>query len=829
MTKTASKPGKDPGKKTSGRFANAPKIKKESAEVPKKKSVLGKKETAKKAGWNHLHTIAFWGLAALLFLPPYFRGLFFAPEQEKALIFAAVILWVAWLWKWLNRDYGFLSHPLDYFVLAFPAVYLISSFQAANHGLALDEVVKTTLYFMVYWLTSRLVRSDKEAGTVLLVIYLGAVGAALAGLATATGLIQIKDGFLDGRIYSTFQYPNALASYLAAAIFTGLYLWRRAGTSGSPGVNSLMKGIPDWLNRAGLKPYFYAAGNFLLFAVLLGTRSNGGLLVFSLVLVLYLLGLTKGNRIPVFFHFVLFSLPSFVAIWRFLSCVAGGRPGSAWLWVAGGLVLAGLGQFLYSVLEKRGLFQWIAAHRKAVLTGALLVVLAAGIGMGILAGSQGEATKALAEKMRLRNATERFCFYQDAFKMFKERPVLGWGGGGWEEAYRTHQSFLYNSNQVHSHYLQIMVEAGLLGLTAIFGIWFCFLLLTHRLYHGAGEDPETRPLLAAITAASIAVGLHAAIDFNLSLSALALVLWAFFGLAGGIGRYTWFKAGVKKDKSSAAAGYGPMLALSAGLIVAVVFAGTLAAADSYSRQAGIAFQNQDYNKGLALLQKASSANPFNADYHSSLASIYSRAGALDQAALEARKAVRMGRYNSQRYADLANIQLSLKNYEGVLEYSEKALALAPFQIKWYGTAARSYFIVGYSEFVDGNRDGAREHLEAAVAVPARIEAQMSKVGETERELWNVAPLMSAGADMNVNLSVGSAQYLLGRLTEADALLQTALQDEKTKGEAAFWLALTRAKQGQEQEAGEYLSQARTLVPELAKGYEGLKALPALNP
>ena len=148
-----------PGKKTSGVTDNPQKIKKGKLEARKRKSVQNNKEV-KEAGGNYLHTIAFWGLAVLLFLPPYFRGLFFAPEQEKALIFAAVILWVAWLWKWLNRDYSFLSHPLDYFVLAFPATYLISSFQAVNHGLALDEVVKTTLYFTVYWLASRLVRND---------------------------------------------------------------------------------------------------------------------------------------------------------------------------------------------------------------------------------------------------------------------------------------------------------------------------------------------------------------------------------------------------------------------------------------------------------------------------------------------------------------------------------------------------------------------------------------------------------------------------------------------------------------------------------------------
>jgi len=92
--------------------------------------------------------------------------------------------------------------------------------------------------------------------------------------------------------------------------------------------------------------------------------------------------------------------------------------------------------------------------------------------------------KALAEEIRLRNATERLYFYQDAIKMFKERPILGWGGGGWEEAYRAYQSYLYYSNQVHSHYFQIMVEAGLVGLMAILYLVQLFAAYTPSLPRG---------------------------------------------------------------------------------------------------------------------------------------------------------------------------------------------------------------------------------------------------------------------------------------------------------------------------------------------------------
>jgi hypothetical protein len=244
--------------------------------------------------WEIIHSIAFWGLAILLFLPPYFRGLFFQPEQERALIFGAVIFWFAWLWKWSKRDNSFLSHPLDYFVLAFPAVYLVSAFQAANYGLAVDEVVKTTLYFLVYWLASRLVRDEKDITTILHVIYISAIGVALAGLATATGIINIKDGFLNGRIYSSFQYPNALASYLALAVFLGLFFWLKNGSLNLGSTirdRNVLKLLPAWLLRVRPYGYLYGAANFLLLAVLFGTRSRGGLLVTGTIFLVYLAGL----------------------------------------------------------------------------------------------------------------------------------------------------------------------------------------------------------------------------------------------------------------------------------------------------------------------------------------------------------------------------------------------------------------------------------------------------------------------------------------------------------------------------------------------------------
>ncbi|MHB1043965.1 MAG: O-antigen ligase family protein [Eubacteriales bacterium] len=815
------------------------------------------------------HTLIFWGLMALLFLPPFFRGLFFAPEQEKALLFAAVLFWAAWLWKWARREHGFLSSPLDWFILAFPAVYLASAFQAANYGMAIDEVVKTTLYFLTFWLVSRLIRDEIKAATLLRVVYAAAVGVALAGLATATGDIHINDGFLNGRIYSTFQYPNALASFLGAAMFFGIYNWLRsfprewaaagaaAQASGHIDVKGRLTdpdktgaggnapkggrrpgpaanyGLPPWLNLDFIYRYLFSAGNFTVLAVLLGTKSQAGLAVFAAVFALFLAGLPRGRRVPVVIHAAMVAAPAFLAMKSFLAEVAAQRPDWAWLWIFTGLAAVLAFQALYDLAAKKGLLNWIASHRKVVLAVLLLLVVAGGIGLGIYVNSHAGAVKAVVEELRLRNATERFYFYNDAMKMIRERPLLGWGGGGWEEAYRSFQGYLYNSNQVHGYFMQVLVEAGIPGLLAVLGIFIFFFRSAHRLYRGAKRLPERRTLIWTITVAVTAIALHAAIDFDLSLSALTLVLFSMFGLARGF-ELAGAPAPAVPVKTSGRRkvheqlNYSLLAAFSAASLVLIVFAGMLSAANSSARQAGGYIQAQDYSHAATALQKATSYNPYNADFHSDLSVVYQRQSRFEEALAESQQAAELSKYNSQRYAGLADAMYSLKRYDEVAGYSEKALALAPFQVQWYEFLSRTYFTIGYTSLVDEKKEEAKQYLVKATGVPGRIDEKMATIGETEKKLWNVAPLMTATP--GVKLNAGACRYLLGQFSEAGADLQAAYgsatkDDSRTKGEAALWLAILRDKQGRGEESQAYLAEAQKLVPSVAKGFEGLRKLP----
>ncbi len=319
-----------------------------------------------------------------------------------------------------------------------------------------------------------------------------------------------------------------------------------------------------------------------------------------------------------------------------------------------------------------------------------------------------------------------------------------------------------------------------MGLLAVAAIWGFFLYAAHRLYHGAKELPARRTLVWTITIAAISIGLHAAIDFDLSLSALTLVLFSLFGLIRGL---EISAAGAAKQKEKAgrrksyeAPKFGSLAPYLVGALAVALFAGMLALSNNYYLQATGYLKSGNTRQGEQLLQKAIAYNPANADFHRALAGLYQQSGKLDQSMAEARAASGLSKYSPAPLAAMANIALKQNQAPEAFDYAEKALALAPFQAQWYEYLARIKFTAGFSAMNGGDRETAKQHLTKTTEIPARIDAQMATLGETEKKLWNVAPLMTATPA--VMLAVGESQYLLGRWAEADGNLQGAMQDEK---------------------------------------------------
>lgn len=111
----------------------------------------------------------------------------------------------------------------------------------------------------------------------------------------------------------------------------------------------------------------------------------------------------------------------------------------------------------------------------------------------------------------------RKIMYQDAWQLFQASPWWGYGGGTWRSAVYHIQQMAYVGKEVHSGYLDLLLNTGVIG----------FMILLIGLGIIAYSMITTRsPLLPAYSV----LLLHAAIDFDLSYAIVWLLLFLLIGL-----------------------------------------------------------------------------------------------------------------------------------------------------------------------------------------------------------------------------------------------------------------------------------------------------------
>ncbi|WP_027364702.1 O-antigen ligase family protein [Desulfotruncus alcoholivorax] len=798
------------------------KRKKANKESIKEKDQTGKHE------FDALRQVAFWGLALLLFFPPYFRGLFFAPQQEKALVFAALVFWLTFLWRWLQNDHKFLRGPLDWLALALPVVYIICSFTAVNKGLAIDEVVKNILYFLTYWSVSRLIRNEEDIHKLLHVVYISAVGVALAGLATATEVINIKDGFnvtqFGGTISSTLQYHNALGAYLGAVFFIGLYLWNLSNQKQHDIIiktaANQARDIQTRFLSINLPGYLYACGNFLLLAVLLGSKSRGGLLAFGVVFIVYLIGMGNKQRLTALLTAGCLGLVSYFTINKFITLVQDKHYDPAWAWMITGICAAVIYQVIFNSLNRRILTGWAKNDKRYILIFASIIVAAGVVGGIWLSGKPRLIEKATSFEY-LWTAYQRFHYADSALQMIQDRPLLGWGGGGWSEAYESYLGFRYTTRQAHSYYLQTGVETGIPGVLIVAGIWLSFLLTLYKQYRGNPDNILRRQIIWLLASVFLMISAHALIDFDLSLSALTLVLWSLFGIASA------HPVPVATKKRPAGLEYTSIAIVTAMALFIIVSSTYLARADSFYNRAAAYFNAGNIAEGTKYLEKAAAYNPFNSTYRISLSQAYIKQGINNKALEEAESAVRLSKFNFLPKNNLVQIAILANNNKLAAKELEGIIMLAPNNIETYEQYANNYFNMGLKELSKGNNDNAGLYLNKSIDVNRLLTKQAASISVSDKEMWDGPPLQLSD---NLKLILGRAAYCLGHFSDAQSYLQQAAQsnDNSIKAQALLWQALLHEKSGNLQESKNLLNRVNQLDQTLYNSYTALKSIPVLK-
>ncbi|NLA24224.1 MAG: O-antigen ligase family protein [Bacteroidales bacterium] len=140
---------------------------------------------------------------------------------------------------------------------------------------------------------------------------------------------------------------------------------------------------------------------------------------------------------------------------------------------------------------------------------------------------------------------ERINRWNCAVRMFKDRPIFGFGPGTYQFKYAPYQ-FSYektiistnagDGGNAHSEYLGPLSESGLLGMLSFITIAVVFFIVSIRLYYET-EDKRTKTLIMSIIAGMTTYFVHGVMNNFLDTDKAAAPFWAFIAIIVAIDIY----------------------------------------------------------------------------------------------------------------------------------------------------------------------------------------------------------------------------------------------------------------------------------------------------
>ncbi len=783
---------------------------------------MAKTKTIKKN--STIEIIMFVGLCILMFFPPFFRGLFFERELLPTHIFsfALGIIWI--LSKYKDKEYKLFSTYVDGLAAGLVLMYLISILYAVNSRLAILEALKYVNYFIIYILARDLLQDNKKRTIILNIIALTGTLVALVGLGSAIGTWDYNGAYVGGRINSTFQYPNTLASYLAAVFILamGLLIIYK---------NKLIKGL-------------YGALSSIMFLTFILTYSRGMWLMFPFVILAYIFLIPNKIKMQSFIYIIANIIISTPGALLFAQYIENKPPLILWAVVIITAMAAGIITYLLSLLEDKfvelnnkrliialaiiailgGFATAFAINQTASLTMAnnteeikyssviretgeieplkdyLLEVSYEGKGteeskffgrifiqaldedrkvstlkvvdindsennsmlidfktpetmsnLRLIFINQYPKTsitfnqanildenKELIKSIPLKykyipeqivsrissinlegySAGARLTFYKDAFKIIKDYPILGSGGGGWLTLYKAYQSYGYNSTQAHNYIMQLWIEIGTVGLVMFSAF---ILLLLYIAYGGyrAAKDISTKLVISTLAIATISIFLHAAIDFDLSLAALTFVLWACMGILVSFSNKNKLKLPILNKIN----GKWCKGALIAGLTILLIISSSFKLGSSYAQKAIQSFKDKNYSDVIEYFHKAAKLYPVKPEYRLDLANIYISNSKRTNKKEDIKKAQELldnlpkqVKYNARLKLKVANVFITLGQIDKALELLDEATKVEPLTIENHLYKTEGYVAVINRHIRNKNMDKAQQLIEQLLTI-----------------------------------------------------------------------------------------------------------------
>ncbi|MBM7866594.1 tetratricopeptide repeat protein [Heliobacterium gestii] len=809
----------------------------------------------------------------LVGIAPFFRGLFFETEMEIHLLGTSVLMLCAVVLMFFSgkslpdsskRAVNQIWRSPYFIALGFLMLcYGLTFYAAINPRMALFTWLRQVDYLVVFifaFIATLFMYEAKkrQVGNYLLwfllaITIMGTAVSAIA-IAAAQGFVTLNGAIMDSRLCSTLQYPNTLAAFLTVPFLTGIH------------ITSSLRNRYVTAVSAGM--------TFLILLAVLGTQSRGAWMLIPLFIFFYWLG-QKEKKTNLACLVLLFTVAIAVssgtvgpeaqqgkqngmALAITLAITAG--VGAVWLvglphlinWEQAGIAVRDSSVGSEQKPKKRWNSNIVAIGGIAVL---LLVIFGAYM---LFSGSENPVLQRIASiNTGDNNFRERLVFYSDAWRMGLERPLLGWGGGGWKAGYRAFQSFLYNTTEVHNHFLQVWVETGILGFLSFVSV---FLMIPFGLYSLLKIDSGKNELHASsiwtIGISALALALHSAFDFNLSLSAVSLLLWALIGVYGaceliaGTGVSSVFNREINqttsranKTRRSGAVSFALLNgALFLLMLPLVIFPFLFRGAESEIGAYQSALNQKDFQGALNHLQQTMESDRWKSDYPIATAQLlvtnYERAAdekmkarMLEESERLARKSVELDAYNTGAHMLLAQVLIARGNYDEALAEAELGKSRSPWLVTAYMDAAkvnsdvaiRQRLALSQGQGQPNWKVQSEQALNRVLEIATEASSKKETLPAALKSLWRHPPDLTLTPELA--FMAGKAALLLGDPVKAEQMLASATEqrDDVTKTLVELWRGAAMKKRG-DNKGNEIIEAARVTSVMASNEYSVMKQL-----
>lgn len=657
----------------------------------------------------------------LIFLPSFFRGLYFEKEQFIVYIFSAILFVIYCFFKIRSRQKIMFATLLDYAVAAMVAMYLINFITSIHPRAALGELLKYINYLVIYLLVCELCVDLREIKVFLNIILASGFGVSLLGIAAACGTLKINGAYseVEHMISSTLQYHNTFAALTVVNLFIAFTLY-------SLSENKYFKLI-------------YSIVSFTLFFTLIFSYSRGVWLLFPLVFLVYIiLGYKLILKDSIILMFSI-GISTALSMKGFGNSLVNKEGLNGWFWFFTGLIACIILTFLIELLAQAILKLNINPKVAGITIAAIAL-----FGVLAIAFVPGLAQKVvplfILERARDINLSthavqERFAFYIDGFKIIKDFPIFGVGGGGWPSIYFKYQSYLYWSTQPHSYIMQVLIENGVLGLAALIFLGYSFIKICISNFKLNKENAQMRIISLGITMAASSILLHSIIDFDLSLSAISIILWSMLAIISSIYSLT-VKENVSPKAKRGAYRLSPYAAMIAGILFLFITS-SLIIANTYAMKGIRYVKANNYKEAVRMFKIAKSFDPLNVSYRVDYANLLfdtavknekdnsKREQVLKEVNNNMETALSLDRYSSKINAQIAAYYMRTGRIDEGLRLIEKSIELQPLRPENYLQKADAYLQVAQIYLNKREKDKAKEALRVVV----NIEGDIAKINQ----------------------------------------------------------------------------------------------------